>query len=261
VVLRTDDRGGVICIGQASHAWLSGQLARAWGNERFGRLEPREEVCLAADQHDVGMAEWDLEPTLNPESGLPHGFTEMPLTVHLELWTNGPRRLITQSRYAALLVSMHGRRLYELRDLAQMPPVDAAAVRAFIEAQNALQHDLTRTLQADPATATAATPERIDRNSDLIWTWDYMSLALCLDWAPCVAKAVPTADEPVDIAIERRDGTLVLDPWPFTDPHAVTLRCEGRRLKGRYRSQSELAAALTSAAWETVEFALTPSED
>jgi hypothetical protein len=132
---------------------------------------------------------------------------------------------------------------------------------AFIEDQNALQRHLTEALRTGAVTAPTTTPELINRNSDLIWTWDYMSLALCLDWAPCVAKAVPTADEPVDIAIERRDGTLVLDPWPFTDPHAVTLRCEGRRLKGRYRSQSELAAALTSAAWETVEFALTPSED
>jgi hypothetical protein len=88
-----------------------------------------------------------------------------------------------------------------------------------------------------------------------------MSLALCLDWAPCVAKAVPTAAEPVDIAIERRDGTLALDPWPFTDRHAVTVRCEGRRLKGRCRSQSELTATLASAPWEMVEFELRPTSD
>jgi hypothetical protein len=257
VVLRKDDRG-VLAIGQASHAWLSGQLARAWGNERFGRLEPHEAVCLAAEQHDVGMAEWDLQPTLNPETGLPHGFTEMPLATHLELWTSGPSRLITQSRYAALLVSMHGRRLYELRDLDTMAPDDAAAVTAFIEDQNALQRQLTDQLTADASTTASATPELIARNSDLIWTWDYMSLALCLDWAPCVAKSVPTADEPVDIAIDRRDDGLALDPWPFAHPRAVSVRCEGRRLEGRYGSQGELAAALASAPSETAEFKLAP---
>jgi hypothetical protein len=52
-----EEGDAVIVIGQASRAWISGQLARAWGNERFAALEPREEVCLAAEQHDVGMAE------------------------------------------------------------------------------------------------------------------------------------------------------------------------------------------------------------
>ena len=80
------DADGALCIGQASHAWISGQMARAW-KEPF---EPYEEVCLAAEQHDVGMAEWDLAPTLNPETGLPHGFTEMPFEVHSALWREAP---------------------------------------------------------------------------------------------------------------------------------------------------------------------------
>src|SRR5438270_10006634 len=114
------DDSGTLLIGQASHAWVSGQLARAWGSTRFGALEPCEEVCLAAEQHDIGMAEWDLAPTLNPVTGLPHSFTEMPLDVHMSLWRAAPRRLLRQSRYAALLTSMHGVRLYGLRDLTRL---------------------------------------------------------------------------------------------------------------------------------------------
>ena len=93
MLLREDD-DAVITIGQPSHAWLSGQLARAWGNERFGPVEPREEVCLGAEQHDIGMAAWDLTPTRNPDTGLPRSFMEMPLGVHLELWSAGPRHLV-----------------------------------------------------------------------------------------------------------------------------------------------------------------------
>ena len=115
-MLLRNDRGGVLAIGQTSHAWISGQLARAWGNARFPAPEPRDEVCLAAEQHDIGMAQWDLEPTGNPNTGLPYSFMEMPLTEHLGLWSAAPRRLLTQSRYAALLVSMHGARLYARRD-------------------------------------------------------------------------------------------------------------------------------------------------
>src|SRR5688572_18722993 len=105
------DGDSFLCIGQASHAWISGQMARAWAEP----FEPYEEICLAAEQHDVGMAEWDLAPSLNPESGLPQAFTEMPFEVHSRLWLEAPEKLVTTSAYAAALVSLHGTRLYELR--------------------------------------------------------------------------------------------------------------------------------------------------
>src|SRR2546430_17152626 len=106
VILR-EDGDAVIAIGQPAHAWLSGQLARAWGNERFPAPEPREEVCLAAEQHDIGMAAWDAEPRPNPETGRPLSFMEMPTSVHLELLTRAPRLALAPGRYAALLVSLH----------------------------------------------------------------------------------------------------------------------------------------------------------
>jgi hypothetical protein len=43
-VLLRDGDGDVLAIGQQSHAWISGQLARAWGNDRFPVPEPWEEV-------------------------------------------------------------------------------------------------------------------------------------------------------------------------------------------------------------------------
>jgi len=58
---------GRIAITQPAHAWLSGQLARAWGNERFGDVVPWEEVCLGAEQHDVGHTAWEQAPALNPD--------------------------------------------------------------------------------------------------------------------------------------------------------------------------------------------------
>src|SRR3712207_5677659 len=119
-MLLRPDGDAVIAIGQASHAWVSGQLARAWRD-----VSPREEVCLAAEQHDVGMAQWDLAPTLNPDTGRPHSFLEMPLATHLKLWSAAPAKLLTQSRYAALLVSLHGTTLYEMRDLARVAPEEA----------------------------------------------------------------------------------------------------------------------------------------
>ena len=145
MLVRHDSRGAVV-IGQPSHAWISGQLARAWGNERFGAVEPFEEVCLAAEQHDIGMAMWDLEPVRNPESGLPASFLQMAIRDHIELWTLAPRRLLRQSRYAALLVSLHGTRLYASRDLSPLPAPERSLVLEFLDGQHRLQHDLLETL-------------------------------------------------------------------------------------------------------------------
>ncbi len=244
------DADGVLAIGQPSHAWVSGQLARAWGNEHFGAVEPWEEVCLAAEQHDVGMAGWDLEPTRNPETGLPYSFTEMPLVEHLECWRTGPPRLVRQSRYAALLCSIHGTRLYELRDLAGMPPADAASVRAFLSEQRGFQERLIETLRADPLEA----PELIARNSQLVWIWDFLSLALCLNWVPSQADRVPGRSGEVDLRLTpgAAPGQVVLDPWPL-QPSRLTVRCEGQRLTDRYDSAEALRRALAEARWETVE--------
>ena len=259
-MLVREDGAGVLLIGQPSHARISGQLARAWGNQDFGVVEPYEEVCLAAEQHDVGWALLDLEPTLNPETGLPYSFMEMPLDVHLDLWTAGPRRLLSQSRYAALLVSMHGWRLYKRRDLDKLSPADADAIRSFLEGQRAFQRELIVLLQSAPDTALVANPQLIERNSLLLWAWDYLSLAACLDWAPARAKRVPTANGEVDLELTpgTEHGRLLLDPWPFSTD-TVTVRCEGRRLDDRYETDDGLERALATAHWETVEFRLTPN--
>lgn len=258
MLIREDDRG-VLAIGQPSHAWISGQLARAWGNERFGRVEPYEEVCLAAEQHDVGWARRDLEPLYNAEARLPRSFMEMPLEVHLELWREGPRELLSQSRYAALLASLHGWRLYERRELDKLAPTEADAIRSFLADQRAFQDRLVASLRADPATSASAADELIERNSMLIWTWDYLSLALCLDWAPATAKHAPTANG--EVALELTAGTgpgrFRLEPWPFT-PSSVAVQCEGQRLDRRFDSEDELRAALAEAPWETLELSLEP---
>lgn len=212
----------VIVIGQPAHAWLSGQLARAWSP----RPEPWEEVCLAAEQHDAGMAEWDRSPKLNPETGLPRSFLELELDDHLEIWWRAAPLVLQQSRYAALLVSMHGTALYERRNL------DDERARAFLDGQRALQRRLMAGFDA----------EQVRRNQRLIWTWDSLSLGLLLDWPPFDAGGIHVEDR-------------TLDPWPFASP-AITVKSEGRRLSGTFDDEAAMRAALDAAPWVTLEFEL-----
>jgi uncharacterized protein DUF3891 len=234
----------VIAIGQPAHAWVSGQLARAWGNERFGAVEPWEEVCLAAEQHDVGMAEWERAPTLNPATGLPRSFMELELEEHLEIWWRAAPLVLPQGRYAAVLVSMHGVALYERRNLDRLPPADVKRVREFLTGQRELQERLLTGLPG---------ADTVRRNQRLVWTWDSLSLGLLLDWMPFELTAVPSAGADVDIAVgTAADGTVALDPWPFGAPR-VSVHCDGRRLTGRFDDEAAMRTALAAAPWVTVE--------
>ena len=213
------DGDSFLCIGQASHAWISGQMARAWAEE----FSPHEEVCLAAEQHDVGMAAWDLTPALNTETGLPMAFTEMPFSVHASLWLAAPTKLVTTSAYAAALVSLHGTRLYELRDRS-------SEVDDFLRRQE----DFRRGLGFERSD--------LEPGSTLVWIWDYLSLAVLLGWVG-------------EVEGYSVDG-LRVTPWPFRTASLV-VRCEARRLHERFAEEGEMHAALAEAPAETLELELT----
>ena len=245
-MLLRPDGDAVVAIGQASHAWVSGQLARAWGNDRFPAPEPRDEVCLGAEQHDVGMARWDLAPGLNPRTGRPFQFFEMPRRTHVALWSAAPENLLTQSRYAALLVSLHGTGLYERFPPREDDPEVLALVHRYLDTQRALQERLAAELGAGW--------DELRRNQALLAAWDDLSLALCLDTTEREVPDVPAAGgASTALRLTRHAEHHTLDPWPFARDE-VELRCEGRRLEGRFEDEPALHAALDRAPRVDVRF-------
>jgi hypothetical protein len=261
-----------LVIGQPAHAWVSGQLARAWGNAAFPAPAPREPFCLAAEQHDVGWADADLAPTVGPD-GRPRSFVEQPRAVHVAIWRGAARRLLAQSRYAALLVSLHGTSLYERVDTDAEPPDTAAAIRAYLAGQRALQSEL----------ATGLDPEQIDRNRRLLLALDRLSLMLCHGRATTLTD-VPATDGRATIRVEPADAAgsadrvasppaatrddravppdtpaarFAVDPWPFAAP-SVFVGCEGRLLEGSFAGNEELRGALARAPWVPLRWELSP---
>src|SRR4051812_10091671 len=223
MVLR-EDGDATICIGQASHAWVTGQIARAWRD-----VEPYEDVCLAAEQHDVGWADYDRAPDLNPETGLPRSFMEIDFATRMRIWEPAPHRLESQSLYAALLVSLHGTSLH--RQMAEAGD--------YVTRQTAIQERWIERLGADR--------EQVDRNRRRILVWDALSLALCLRWDPFESEG---------LALERtEDERFTLTPWPFVSDELV-VTCEGRRLEGRFDDERALHDALAGSPLVTLEFSL-----
>jgi len=240
------DEEGALAIGQLSHSWLAGQLARAWGNARFGEVEPREEITLGAEQHDIGWALFDLEPRLSETTGLPRSFLELTPQEHLGIWRDAPEQLLSQSLHAALVVSLHGRSLSELR--ARSAPEQAPLLQPHIDRERARQAALIARLGLSEAAI-----ERVRRQ---MWTWDSISLALCHGWRPFTARDVPSADGLIDVELRDRDeGTSTLEPWPFA-AERLEVRCEARRLAARYENEAAMRLAFEGAELVTLTFRL-----
>ncbi len=247
-MLHRKSAAGTIVIGQPAHAWVSGQIARAWAES----FQPREEVCLAAEQHDIAWIGWERSPERDPETGLPYTFSALPRLRRLELWAGAATLLLPQSRYAALLVSLHGTLLVE-----RFPPGgDEDVQRAlgdYLERERDFQARVLESLRGDPRYGAHAAPEAVERNRELIFAWDGLSLALVHG----VAGERSAAGHAL-VALDGDPTRVSVSPWPFRASE-VTVACEGRLLTETYGDEQELRRGLAKAQWTTIETRLSPA--
>ncbi|HEY3188422.1 MAG TPA: DUF3891 family protein [Solirubrobacteraceae bacterium] len=156
ILRREGDR--VLGVTQTAHSALTGRLAEAW----VPRDDlPWDELCTAATVHDVGWAPWEQAPQIDPRTGLPYQFFEVPDRQYEEIWARGTDEAVTFGRLVGLLVSRHFTRLAGRRE----------GLRALVERERERQTALAAALGLDAATLDAA--------SDLLARWDAMSLDLC----------------------------------------------------------------------------------
>ena len=150
----------------------------------------------------------------------------------MAIWRGAARRLLAQSRYAALLVSLHGTSLYERIDPDAYPPEVAAAIRDYVAGEQALQASLSAGLDA----------AEVDRNRRLLLALDRFSLALCHGRATTLEElGAPIAVAPAPEA--RRRGGARRPRGAAGDGD----RAPGRSRRGRSRRSGWSSAARRAA--------------
>lgn len=254
---KTSDQ--LICITQPTHAWVAGQLARAWGNEQFDTFAPWEEVCLAAEQHDIGWHRWEGNPTLNHETGYPHSFTELPTAASVDIWMRVKEVVVPLGRYPALLISLHGTGLFHRYTTWQKSAEASQLVERYLTEEEAFQQQLISSLQADPHYAPYATAPIIARNRQLVAIWDALSLMLCMgvyqqrqiDHVPMSADQTNLVLTPID----NNPNRVAITPWPFRSD-LVRLVVEGRILRQQFSSEETMREGLKAASWVTTTITL-----
>ncbi len=247
---------GLVVISQPSHAWVSGQLANAWGNDDFGFEEPGLELRLAAEQHDIAWLDWEASPTLNPATGLPHAFNELPTLEHLDIWNSATVRALAYGYLPATLISMHGTYLYEsFHDFAADPDEERDAARSFLRREQTFQQEALRRIEQTHGLKEV----EVTRLRRLVSTWDALSLAVCMGLTqPRDITGVPTASGEVDLRLTPLDSCACnygVSPWPFRSD-ALTIRCETRKLVGTFRDTDSMRKVLREATTLQLELTL-----
>jgi hypothetical protein len=174
MIVRKENDGSMLLVGQTDHSRLAGQFAAHWGNAQFAVPEPYESVTRAAAFHDFGYLRYETAPAFDERTGETPNFRDVV--------TDGKRLdeyqwcfdwLLAADPYAALLVSMHRTGLWRGRYGAMRYPEQkmrpqAPDVEAFI-ARNEAQCERVLTQSGWDAA-------RVRTNYRLLQTWDLLSL-------------------------------------------------------------------------------------
>ena len=247
-MLFRDQPSGVLAISQLTHAWIAGQILRAW-DEPLG-----EPLLLAGEQHDIAWIDWETAPSFDRESGRPHLFRDVGASVHAPMWAHGVERALgAWGAHVALLVSRHGGVIYRrYRDRHRLAAADAAAAQHYLDSQAPIEAAWARALGLEPSF--------LDRETALLALADTISLCLCGELkAPLDLETPGRNGGAVMMRLAERPGQsfqFTLSPWPFR-AGSLTVEGEARPLPPEGRFPSEAAMRSWLAAPERVGFSAT----
>jgi Protein of unknown function (DUF3891) len=218
MIVRNEPHGGLLLITQTDHSRVVGQLAAHWGNADFAVPRPYDSVVRAATFHDYGWLRYETSPLVDPHSGIPYQFVQVPLTgAQLGAYQWGLDWMTDIDPYAGLIVSMHRTGLWRGRyDAIDHPPAYqlpslSPEVQALVERNEAWQrrerswHDETE----------------VWTNYRLLQIWDLLGLYFCArERREDFVEPVPTgygADGAGTRLAMKPAGEcrVAFDPYPF----------------------------------------------
>jgi hypothetical protein len=220
MIIRKGPNDGLTLIGQTDHSRFVGQLAAHWGNGEFETPTPYDSVVRAATFHDYGWLRYETSPLINPESGEPYPFLQVPMTPQqLGSYQWSLDWMADIDPYSGLVVSMHRTGLWQGRygtikypagryNLTKLSP----EVQALIAHNEAWQNQQRATLDA----------KNVWTNYRLMQVWDLLGLYFCCG-EPCedYIEPVPVSyagadDEGVKLTLKPAGpGRVTFDPYPF----------------------------------------------
>jgi hypothetical protein len=238
VMIVTQINSGWQVINQQAHGMLAVQLALHWQDRK--RPTNWIETLVALTEHDDGQDPWEGRNHLT-EAGAPLHFQILQYSV--EQCRQMIEISLQKSRWNALMLSMHTSFLYEPKR-GQDKKLDE-----FLDQQIDNQKKWRTMYGATKATAQYA--------YDFVQWCDALSLVLCMDEIPPEERRLEVSVGPDGIAyyiLQRKDGSLSVDPWPFDEP-TVNVHVEAFELTQlAFTDDKELYNAIQRAPFQVKEW-------
>jgi hypothetical protein len=234
MIVRKQPNGEVMLLTQTDHSRLAGFLASHWGNDTFAPLQPYESVARAATFHDFGWLRYETQPEINPQTGEPYTFQNLPFSQpQLDAYQWCVDWLASVDRYSALLVALHRVGLWRSRfETITHPAWRFGNIKLPDEIESYIAH-----------TKPLLDQQRDEIGGNTIWTnyrllqvWDLLGLYFtCTDPYEHAVEPVPTEYDGQEMSGVRvtlqpiDDRRVVMDPYPF-DVRPLTLNVPYRSM-------------------------------
>jgi hypothetical protein len=265
IVQSADEGAPHLVITMAEHTEFAGRAARAFGNDEFEPVAPRDEMLFVIDHHDQGWAELDAAPGLDPDTRLPYSLTRTPFAEIITTSARSPNFNEAHHPYSGLLSSMHSWGLYNGRyGMSDRVLLDLIAaehrpeVEIMLDGEIARQERIKASLADDPETAAWIEPEHLFQNYKQLQFFDTLALYFNLTGADereatSFAHVPMTGSEDATVALRPMgSGTYGLAPYPFAEDE-LEMSFTGRNMApvdasaGSDLGREEVAALLREA--------------
>ena len=250
-------------ITMAQHTSFAGRIARAFGNDEFEPVEPRDVVLYIVDHHDAGWAELDAEARIDPGTGLPYNLVQTPFSEIVKTSAASPDFNSLHHAYCGLLSSMHSWGLYNGRYgmsdhvlLDNLAAENRATAEGMLNGELERQARLKHALAGNPDTAAWVDEAQVMQNYKQLQFFDTMALYFncngAADRKPATFTHVPKSRyEDATVALTPQDGaTYALDPFPFPGD-ALEVSFAGRYMAPR-RDAENVDFDTVGEEWQTV---------
>jgi len=234
-------------IPQADHAHLASALATHW---LYGpRPVAQPALITATFHHDDGWSDWETEPDVDPDSGCPLDFTEMPTEASLAIWSRSIRQAAPRGQLVAWLVAQHFMALLAVSSAAGSPSGEAWLGEHHAQCEQWLVSWIKQDERHH-------TPEIARRTLGYLQMFDALSLWFCQS-DTCVAHRAGLRDGVPVVFEPPAGGRVVVRPWPFAGPH-LEVEVRGRWVVAdHYADRRSLVAAPHQS--QTLLWRLTPA--
>jgi hypothetical protein len=222
-------------VTQPDHAAFAADLLSLFRLPELVDHPRRAALLRAVRLHDNGWRELDAAPPVDPASGLPHTFLDLPRPLRLEVWERGTARYVDSDPYAALLATEHALNLFAgetSRDGWRELLPRLAERRTELLARCGVEADA---LAAD---------------------YRFLDLADRLSLAVCNGSCEPFARS--GFAARLGENGLALVPFPLAGATTFEVPCRWIEVR-RYAGDGDLAVTLAGARWTSFPIRVLPA--